>query len=268
MDLAEGPVWLEELDALCLVDINAGNVLTHRRGVVRVYPMGGRTGFVVPCGSGRLAAGVDRRLVLLDLLSGSTETLLDCPCPDHLRFNDGKCDSFGRLWADLMAYDRQHPRAQDGGSLLCISKNGVHCERERLAIPNGMDWDEPNGWFYHTDTMSGLIVKRRWPEKSSWETALDLRGEQGAPDGFCIDSDGMLWVAMWGGFQLLRCDPLSGCVIERIPVPDRNVSCCAFGGKGLDRLYVTTARDENGEGGALYELETGCRGRAPHLCAL
>lgn len=268
MDLAEGPVWIDGTETLCLVDINAGRVLAYHGGAVRDCPMGGRTGFLVPCGDGRVVVGVERRLVLLDLPSGSTETLLECPYPNYLRFNDGKCDEFGRLWAGVMTWDRQHSRAQDGGALLCFTGDHIRCERDRLAIPNGMDWDEKKGWFYHTDTATGKISKRRWPQESLWETSLDLRGERGAPDGLCMDTEGMLWIAMWGGYQVLRCDPVSGKVLERLSVPDQNVSCCAFGGKNMDRLYITTARDENGKGGALYEVEVGCLGRAPYPYAL
>ncbi len=78
------------------------------------------------------------------------------------------------------------------------------------------------------------------------KTAVNLENFEGVPDGMCIDDEGKLWIAMWGGSQVLRCDPVSGENIECLKVPDRNVSCCTFGGEDMDILYITTARDETG----------------------
>ena len=51
---------------------------------------------------------------------------------------------------------------------------------------------------------------------------------------------------------MLCADPESGKVLEELAVPDRNVSCCIFGGPEMDKLFITTARDEDGNGGELY----------------
>jgi sugar lactone lactonase YvrE len=56
------------------------------------------------------------------------------------------------------------------------------------------------------------------------------------------DLQGNLWIAMWGGGQVTRWDPDSGQLLERIPVPAKNVSSCAFGGQNRNELYITSAR--------------------------
>lgn len=60
---------------------------------------------------------------------------------------------------------------------------------------------------------------------------------------------------MWGGYQVICADPTTGEVLKRISVPDANVSCCCFGGKSKTQLYITTARDDTGNGGELYVEE-------------
>jgi sugar lactone lactonase YvrE len=58
-----------------------------------------------------------------------------------------------------------------------------------------------------------------------------------------IDSEGMLWIAQWGGFGVFRWDPKSGKLIDKIELPVPQVSSCAFVGEELDRLIITTARE-------------------------
>ena len=64
----------------------------------------------------------------------------------------------------------------------------------------------------------------------------------GWPDGMTSDLQGNLWIAMWGGAQVTKWDPASGQLLERISVPARNVSSCAFGGRDMNELYITSAR--------------------------
>ena len=61
----------------------------------------------------------------------------------------------------------------------------------------------------------------------------------GAPDGMCIDGEGRLWVALWGG-SAVRCFDGATCV-EVIELPTPLVTCAAFVGPALDQLAITTA---------------------------
>src|SRR3546814_7544247 len=69
----------------------------------------------------------------------------------------------------------------------------------------------------------------------------------GAPDGMTIDAEGKLWVAMWGGGCVTRWDPETGKLLQKIAVPGPHTTSCAFGGKRLDTLYITTARERSEE---------------------
>ena len=77
-----------------------------------------------------------------------------------------------------------------------------------------------------------------------------------------IDTQGQLWVAHWGGWKVSAWDPQTGKKQEEIAVPAPNVSCCTFGGKDFNKLYISTAYTQGVEGsGALYVCEdTGCKG--------
>ena len=57
-----------------------------------------------------------------------------------------------------------------------------------------------------------------------------------------IDATGCLWVALWGGAGVLELSP-EGDELGMLEMPVRQPSSCAFGGQGLERLFVTSARD-------------------------
>jgi sugar lactone lactonase YvrE len=71
---------------------------------------------------------------------------------------------------------------------------------------------------------------------------LSLDDTDGVPDGLTVDADGCLWIAIWGGGRLIRVAP-TGELLTTVPMPVRQPSSCAFGGPGLDVLFVTSARD-------------------------
>jgi sugar lactone lactonase YvrE len=85
------------------------------------------------------------------------------------------------------------------------------------------------------------------------------READGIPDGLAVDSTGDLWLAVWGGHCVLHLDA-SGTPIDRIALPERNVTSCAFVSAGLDALAVTTAADPGGPGGAVHLLDVGRTG--------
>jgi sugar lactone lactonase YvrE len=73
---------------------------------------------------------------------------------------------------------------------------------------------------------------------------------------------------MWGGAQITVWDAVQGQLVERIPIPAKNVTSCAFGGSQRNQLYVTSARKgldaaalaEYPATGGLFRLETDVEG--------
>ncbi len=96
----------------------------------------------------------------------------------------------------------------------------------------------------------------------------------GSPDGMTVDAGGDLWVAVYGGGRVQRYSP-KGDLKAELAVPAEQTTCCAFAGRGLSRLYVTTAtegwsddrrRAEPGAG-LVYRIDTDAAGRpaAPYV---
>jgi sugar lactone lactonase YvrE len=62
------------------------------------------------------------------------------------------------------------------------------------------------------------------------------------PDGSNVDAEGHVWNAHWGGGRVVRYAP-DGSISGSIELPVSQPTCVAFGGKDLDILYITTARE-------------------------
>ncbi len=82
---------------------------------------------------------------------------------------------------------------------------------------------------------------------------------------------GYLWVALWSGGAVRRYAP-DGALDRVVPVPVSHPTSCAFGGRDLGDLYVTTAataltpdaRLSQPLAGGLFRCRPGVRGRPAH----
>jgi sugar lactone lactonase YvrE len=159
------------------------------------------------------------------------------------RCNDGAFDVYGNIWIGTMDLE-----VKEGfGSLYQISERGlVNKMIDNLSIPNGLVFSLDNTRMYFIDT----------PSKSVKSYLLELSGnisfekisivipeDMGMPDGMTIDQDGMLWIALYAGAAIIRCNPITGKLINKIPLPALNITNCCFAGPTLEELIVTSARE-------------------------
>jgi sugar lactone lactonase YvrE len=244
--LGEGPVWHPRKQQISWVDIEQGQLHIHELSGEpdHVYTIGCRVGAAVWRRSGGMVLATESGWISFDLQAGRGEKLAD---PEsHLpnnRFNDGKCDPYGRFWAGTMSM-RREPRA---GSLYVLeADHGVRRVLDQVTTSNGLDWSPDQSTMYYIDTPtmqvaafdydgpSGTIANRR--------TVVQFPAGVGRPDGMTVDAEGKLWIAHWDGGRVTRWDPRSGRLLDTVHLPVSRVTSCAFGGSWLDELYITTAR--------------------------
>ena len=242
--LGEGSVWDHEQSCLYWVDIYEDKVFRFdpRRRANVAYDVGTNVGTVVVAQGGNLLLALRHELAWLDPETGRICPLV-APAPPvaGIRFNDGKCDPEGRFWVGTMS----EADAAGVGILYCVEPDlSMSVKLTGLTISNGLVWQ--GRAFYHIDTPTKLIRRFDYDPASAAIThptvAADLTEAPGSPDGMCLDAEGMLWVALWGGSAVVRIDPATGAEVFRVELPTRNVTSCAFGGDDLDELYITTAR--------------------------
>jgi len=270
--LGEGALWDHNRKRLLFVDIEKHLLYLYDpvADKLKSVDTGQRIGTVVPRQDGRLLVALEKTMAVLDPDTEALEVVAEVEADlPHNRFNDGKCDPAGRFWVGTMAMD---DNVGGAGLYRLDSDYKIKQMLPGVTISNGIVWSLDRTRMYYIDTptrnidcfdyddITGGIVNRR--------TIIEIPQAMGYPDGMTIDSDGQLWIAMFGGAAVTCWNPNEGRLIASYPIPAINVTSCAFGGDHLDELYVTTARflmlDEHfstyPQAGGLYRLKPGASG--------
>ncbi|MGE5244179.1 MAG: SMP-30/gluconolactonase/LRE family protein [Betaproteobacteria bacterium] len=274
-ELGEGPVWDERRACLFWVDIMRG--LVHQfdpdTGVDRSIPVGQPVGAVMPTTEDDLVLAVRDGFARLDPASGAMRMIaaVDADRPER-RMNDGNCDAAGRFWAGTMAID-ERPGA---GALYCLDPDGrVRTMLTGVTISNGLDWSDDGRVMYYVDTGSGRVdcldVDPDTGDLGGRRGFVQVPADCGAPDGLTIDSEGGVWIALWGGSAVHRYSP-DGRLVEAVRLPVTHPTSCAFGGPDLRDFYITTASTALTAGeraaqplaGAIFRCRPGVAGRRAH----
>jgi sugar lactone lactonase YvrE len=271
LELGEGPAWHARAGCLHWVDIHAGRLHTFEPHTDshHTLEMGQPIGCAAPCPDGGLVLALRSGFFRLQLPTG---TLTPIASPKELpgnRFNDGKCDPAGRFLAGTMDDAEQ----EAGGSLYSLAPDGViKTLLTGLRISNGLTWSPDGSTLYFIDTPTRLVMAYDYDladgALSNPRPVVRVPQALGWPDGMTSDSEGNLWIAMWGGAAVTRWDPRRGDLLASFPVPALNVTSCIFGGADLGTLFITSARkgmttaqlDDHPLSGGLFCLKTGLQG--------
>lgn len=244
--LGEGPSWDEESNRLYWVDIEgrAVHIYDPLTGTDRQIEVGQMAGCVVTRQKGGVILTLQRGFYSLNLETEELHPIVDpeAELPEN-RFNDGKCDSHGRLWAGTTRISHDQP----SGSLYCLDTD-LSCHRRisDVWISNGIAWSGDDRTMYFIDSPTGRVDAFDFDAETGGianrRTVIEVPAGMGSPDGMTIDEEGMLWIALWDGWRVARWDPRTGTQLGEIRLPVARPTSCVFGGPGLDQLYITTAR--------------------------
>ena len=276
--LGEGPMWHTERKSCFWVDIESGILFEYKwiSKETRTWKFDYKLTMICPSSANRLILGLNGGIARFDLNSEKLEWLLDIETEiKENRCNDGACDSRGRLWIGTM----NKTFKQGAGSLYCIDKYlNINTKLKDLTISNGIAWTAGNKRMYFIDspkqTVQSYIFNEDNGEITFEKNAVHIPEALGTPDGMCIDREGMLWVAHWGGFGVYRWNPQDGTLLEKIEIPAPHVTSCAFAGEDLDHLIITTARGDLNEddlkkypeSGNIFFLKMKVKGTEPNTC--
>lgn len=269
--LGESPRWDAERGSLWWTDITGG--MLHELcadGSTATTPLDRHAGAVNFNHDGTLLLATTAGLEVFDpeMRLSVVQVPVEADDPGR-RMNDAAVDAHGRVFAGSMRWDAgDHPH---DGVLYRIDLDGsVHVALTGLGCPNAIAWPDPTTMVF-IDSLTRSIAVWAVDEESGsliGQTGeIDLSRFDGIPDGMTLDAEGELWVAFWGGGAVRRI-ALEGSVLSTIDVPTPLVTSVAFGGPGLDSLFITTARAssdaEDSPAGLLYRCAPGQVGHLPN----
>lgn len=244
--LGEGPHWDQEKGRLYWVNIEGRQLRVYDAitQTEQIHAFDQRVTAVVPAAEGGwILAMQDGIYSFKEHQEPQLLYTVEADLPGN-RLNDAKCDSAGRLWFGTMSMDGT---PQAGGLYVMEPDGGVRQVFSEIGTSNGLAWDDSRGLMYYIDTPTGGVDVMEYDVHtgtvSGRRQVCKFQDGEGFPDGMTIDSEGMLWVAHWGGACVSRWNPHTGAQLGKIEVPAKNVTSCAFGGEHLDELYITTARN-------------------------
>ncbi len=250
--LGEGVFWDVETQSIWWTDIEASKIYQfHTESQqLKQFPTPYRVAcFALIEDDPRIIAAFDKGIALYHLETAEIEWLAqpELHLPHH-RFNDGRVDRQGRFWAGTMIeHNASSSNVNDKqfGALYCVD-NQARCDKKltEIGISNSLCWSPDGQYLYHADSSKQQIVRFNFDHircSLSEPIVLVQTPDNCFPDGAEIDEQGYLWSAQWNGCKVVRYSP-EGHVDLSLQLPVTNPTCVAFGGKNLDWLIVTTAK--------------------------
>jgi len=244
--LGEGPVWVERDRALWFVDINEQRI--HRFDPAsndrRSWDSPEKVGFIFPAEGGGFVAGLQSGLYRFDETSGGFELIVAVePDLPTNRLNDGIVDPAGRLWFGTMDSGEKAKT----GAFYCFGEGRLtRTQLDGIAITNGPAVSPDGKLLYFVDTLKGTIGVADIGDDGllgNPRPFVRIDPREGHPDGPTIDSNGDLWIALYGGWEVRRYSP-SGQQLEAVRFPAANITKIALGKDDLRTAYATTARQK------------------------
>jgi L-arabinonolactonase len=269
----EGVLWSAADALLMWTDISGRRICTYDPAANEFsqYPTPGKVCCFAPR-KGRswneIVVAFSDGFAFLDVLTGARRDIAaieqDKP---STRMNDGRTDRQGRFIAGGMDEAAGAPisavwRLDPDLSVVQLF-DGVGCANGSCFAPDGRTlWfaDSAKGEIerFDYDVSTGSISGRR---------SVARTPAPGVPDGSCVDAEGFVWNAVWEGYRIERYAP-DGRLDATVEVPVKKPTCCAFGGRDLDILFITSSRlgesqsdlEREPSAGSLFSVKPGVLG--------
>jgi gluconolactonase len=278
----EGPAWSPKGGMF----FSGNNRITKREmdGTTSVFrePSGGSNGLLFDHEGRLVACESQARRITRTERDGSITVMAD-NFEGH-RFNspnDLTIDSKGRIYFSDPRYGRREGMELTEGVFRIDAPGKVaRVTNREVDRPNGVLVSPGDKYLYVADNNNNNVgaARKLWRfdlksngsiDPNSRKLIFDWENGRG-PDGVKMDRKGRLFVAgglnkphppaetadkFKGGIYILSPE---GKLLEFVPIPNDEVTNCAFGGPDLKTLFITA-------GGTLWSVEVDTPGRVPYL---
>jgi L-arabinonolactonase len=270
-ELGEGTLWDPQAQVLWWVDIwgKAIHRTDPEAGKDVVFSTPQYVGCVGLREQGGLVVTLADGFYFFDPKSARFNKIVDPEAgKPETRFNDGKRDRQGRFWSGTVF--EAPPRATEYIGALYRLDADLSCHRmlEGIGSSNGLAFTPDSRTMYFADSQGSYVWAFDFEPATgnidNRRVFIDFRSTGGCADGATVDAEGCYWSTLPESGKVCRFDP-GGRLMRTITLPTSIPTCCEFGGKNLDILYVTTARLRKLNtplAGGLFAIDAGVRGLA------
>ena len=245
--LGECVLWCERSARVLWTDILGATLhaMDPATGTTQSWIMPERlASFALTNSDDRLLLGLASQLAFFDFSTGTVTPIVTIEPALSTRLNDGRCDRAGNFVFGTFNEVQGAGQARlPIGRLYRLNAHDLSLETlalKQVAIANSICFSPDGATMYYADSPDKAIRCCDYPSLSNDRVFAVCEGE-GEPDGSCIDGDGYLWNAQWGGSKVVRYAP-DGSIERVVATPALQPSCTAFGGSGLNVLFSSSAR--------------------------
>ncbi len=243
--LGEGPLWHPGRQQVFWFDIMNRKLLSQVNGRGQEWSFPEYVSAAAWIDQQQLLISGENGLFRFNIGDGSMARviLIEADNPDT-RSNDGRADPWGGFWVSTMGLNAQ----PEAGAIYRYYRGSVQKLFDRITIPNAICFSQDRRFAYFADSALRVVWRQNLDAENgrpsgSRQVFIDCSREGLNPDGAVIDAEGRFWCAQWGASRVACYSP-EGEFLCSVELPTAHTSCPAFGGPELDRLFVTTARQE------------------------
>lgn len=260
-ELGESPRWSQAQQRVHWIDINAGVCWSadidgaHVAKLTLGAPLG-----AIAIGADTLAYAVGAKWQ--SLKNGAEKPMPWSASPAQgMRYNDCAVDALGRIWSATMRCDEVLDGLPQGCLYLC-SRDASQQKIAGLLAGNALGWTPDGKHLYLVDSGSNRVLKMPFDlgnahvgPQTCW-----LQCDEGLADGLAVDSQGGVWLALWGLGQVRRYSP-EGRLDWIVDVPTPQVTALCFAGEDMRTVIITSAamglnRQTHNQAGHTYTVHS------------
>lgn len=261
--LAESPYWDSSTNRIYWVDILDKKIFYYDFKEIKSFNMDEYASYIGKTDKENLVVALESKIKIFSKNIEELSTVANFE-DDGFRCNDGEIDQAGRLLIGRMNNkynDGSAPFTFDG-NLRQISKEKSDILMENISIPNGIEFAENNSKMYYIDSLKQELVSYEYDlEKGEIKNIRsELKITHGFMDGMCSDIYENLYIAIYGEYKIIKYNTISKKIVDIIRIPDKNITCCSFGGTDNNELYITTAQDGLKKG-SIYKIKLNTKGK-------
>ena len=240
------------------------------------YNLPDRAGFILPRKKDGYIIGFPKFIAISNQKFSSFKKICDVETNiRETRINDAKVDPYGGIVFGTYNEDPDKLNRKPIANLYRLAPDlSLTKLLSNITVSNGIAFSRKKNIMFFADTPTGLIQKFEYTENFKKLTKLKsnmIFKDLGEPDGAAMDINDNYWSARVRGKCLICIDTKSETVIKKINLPTKTPTCLAFGGPGLEILYVTSLKQQSiikNSDGNLFKIQSGTKGQKQLLCEI